>query len=176
MNVTPPDYPVIDGFLLDTSMRASPNFRYMALEQWEELRRTGSYRTKYWTVPENSNIAIPAWNSYEYQIKCIPGSAIWGFIWTQGIPGSGPLFQPGPFSVQVRDACTGVAVGSEWIRTDNWAFQGGAGNPAPFQQPFSRLIVVAAQGLVTVEICSQQTTPATGVQLVLCGGEPVCPE
>ena len=168
MNVTPPDYPVIDGFLLNTQMKCTPNFRQMALEEWEALRRTGSYRTKYWTIPENSNSAIPAWNSYEYQIICVPGSAIWGFIWTQST-------NAGPFSIQVRDACTGVAIANEWMRTDNYNSPGGSGNPSPFQQPFSRLIVVAAQGLLTVEICSQQATDATQVQLVLCGGEPMCP-
>jgi hypothetical protein len=168
MNITPPEYPIIDGFLLNTTMKCTPNFRKMALEQWEALRRTGSYRAKLWTVPENSNIIIPAYNSYEYQVKCVPGSAIWGFIWTQGT-------NAGPFSFNVRDACTGVAVASEWIRTDRFSGTGGSGNPPPFQQPFSRIIVVAAQGLLTIEICSQQTTDATQVQLVLCGGEPACP-
>ena len=112
--------------------------------------------------------AIPAWNSYEYQIRCVPGAAIWGFIWTQGA-------NAGPFSFQIRDACSSVAVASEWIRTDAFTQAGPLGS-APFQQPFSKLIVVGTPGLVTIEICSQQTTDATGVQLVLCGGEPVCPE
>lgn len=168
MNVTPPDYPIIDGFLLDTTMKCTPNFRAMALEEWETLRRTGSYRSKYWVVPDNSLVAIPAWGSYEYQIKCVPGSALWGFIWTQ--PSA-----TGPFSIQIRDACTGVATGSEWIRTDRFGKTGGSNNRPPFQQPFARLLVVAKEGLVTVEICSQQTTNQAQVQLVLCGGEPMCP-
>lgn len=168
MNITPASYPIPDGFLLNTRMKCSLQFRSMALAQWERLRRTGSYRTKYWTVPENSGVTpIPARNSYEYQIKCVPGAAIWGFIWTQG-------GNAGPFAFNVRDACTGVAVANEWIRTDNFNNTGTLG-PPPFQQPFSRLIVVATPGLVTVEICSQQATDATGVQVVLCGGEPVCP-
>ena len=169
MNVTPPDYPMIDGFLLNTTVKCTPNFRQMALEQWDALRRTGSYRSKDWTTPENSLIAIPAWNSYEYQQKAVPGSAIWGFTWVQGGGNAGP------FSFQVRDACTGVAIASEAIRADRFNGTGGSGQPAPFQQPFARLIVVAAQGLITVEICSQQTTDATQIQLVLHGGEPVCP-
>jgi hypothetical protein len=168
MNITPPDYPIVDGFLLDTTMKCTPNFRKMALEQWDALRRTGSYRSKDWTVPENSLTPIPARNSYEYQIKCVPGSAIWGFTWVQPS-------ESGPFSFNVRDACTGVSVANEWIRCDSFRFLGGSGNPAPFQQPFSRLIVIAAQGLVTVEICSLQPTDQTQVQIVLHGGEPVCP-
>jgi hypothetical protein len=160
---------MIDGFLLNTTMKCTPNFRQMALEQWDALRRTGSYRSKDWTTPENSLIAIPAWNSYEYQQKAVPGSAIWGFTWVQGGGNAGP------FSFQVRDACTGVAIASEAIRADRFNGTGGSGQPAPFQQPFARLIVVAAQGLITIEICSQQTTDATQIQLVLHGGEPVCP-
>jgi len=168
MNITPESYPMADGFLLNTKMKCSLQFRSMALQQWDSLRRTGSYRAKYWTVPENSGqTVIPARNSYEYQIKCVPGAAIWGFIWTQNA-------NAGPFAFQVRDACTGVPVGSEWVRTDNFNVAGTLG-PVPFQQPFSRLIVVATPGLMTVEICSQQATDADGVQLVLCGGEPVCP-
>ena len=160
---------MIDGFLLNTTMKCTPNFRQMALEQWDALRRTGSYRSKDWTTPENSLIAIPAWNSYEYQQKAVPGSAIWGFTWVQGGGNAGP------FSFQVRDACTGVAIASEAIRADRFNGTGGSGQPAPFQQPFARLIVVAAQGLITIEIYSQQTTDATQIQLVLHGGEPVCP-
>lgn len=168
MNITPPDYPVIDGFLANTTMKCTPNFRQMARAEWDTLVRTGSYRSKQWPVPENSNIAIPAWNSYEFQIKCVPGSALWGFIWTQGA-------NAGPFSIQVRDACTGVSAFSEPVRCDKFSAAGGSGQPAPFQQPFSRIIVLGTPGLVTVEICSQQTTDATQVQLVLCGGEPMCP-
>jgi len=168
MNITPPDYPVLDGFLLNTTMRCTPNLRRMVLAEWDALRRTGSYRSKDWPVPENSLIAIPAWNSYEWQIKAVPGSAIWGFSWTQPS-------ETGPFSFNLRDACTGVSVANEWIRTDRFGLTGGSGQPPPFQQPFARLIVVAAQGLLTVEICSQQTTNQTQVQLILHGGEPVCP-
>ena len=168
MNVTPPDYPIIDGFLLDTSLKCDLTFRSLALQEWDRLRRAGSFRSKYWLVPDDSTIAIPAWDSYEKEVSCVPGSAIWGFIF---VAPSGS----GPFSFQIRDVCTDVALASEVIRGDNFNAGTNGSLSSVYQQPFSRLLIVAHQGLLAVEICSQQTTSQTHVQLVLCGGEPTCP-
>lgn len=164
-----PAYPVSDGFLLNTHLRCNLRFRSMVLAEFEALRRAGSYRSKYWVVPRDSNIAIPARNSFEYQENVVPGSALWGFLWTQ----SG---NAGPFSFQVREACTKVPLFSEVVRADNFSASISGDEPAPVAYPFGRLLIVPTPGLISIEICSQQTTDATGVQLVLCGGEPMCPE
>jgi hypothetical protein len=167
MNITPPNYPLIDGFLLDTSLKCDLTFRSLALTEWERLRRAGAFRSKIWTIPDDSNIGIPAFDSYEKEISCVPGSAIWGFVF---VSPSGS----GPFSIQIRDACTDVAIASEVIRADKFN-AGTNGTPqSVYQQPFSRLLVVAHQGLLSVEICSLQSTNQLGVQLALFGGEPVC--
>ena len=173
MNVTPPDYPVIDGFILDTSTKCDLAFRSLALAEWDTLRRSGAFRSKMWTIPDDSQIAIPAFDSYEKEVYCVPGSAIWGFIFVMPQPTEE---QPivGPFSIQIRDVCTDVALASEVIRTDNFNAGTNGFFSSVYQQPFSRLLIVAHQGLLAVEICSQQATPQAGVQLVLCGGEPVC--
>ena len=160
MNVNSlPDYPVIDGFLLSTKLRCNLTFKSLALQQWEALRRAGSFKTKSWQIPESSEIVIPAHDSYEKEIKAVPGSAIWGFSFT---PGS----NDGPFSINFRDACTDVDGFSQVCRTDKYT--------PTTQQPLSRLMVCSAPGLIYVEICSQQASDASGVQLVLWGGEPVC--
>jgi hypothetical protein len=168
MNITPPGYPVLDGFLLDTSLKCDLGFRSLALVEWDRLRRAGSFRSKFWCIPEDSRIVIPAFDSYEKEVPCVPGSAIWGFTF---VSPSGS----GPFSIQIRDVCTDVAIASEVIRTDQFN-AGTNGQPqSVYQQPFSKLLVVAHQGLISVEICSLQATIQNNVQLVLYGGEPVCP-
>jgi len=166
-----PRYPIIDGFLLDATLRTDLKFRSLAIEQYEALRRSGSYRSRYWCVPPDSSsgLQIPAWGSYELQIQMVPGSAIWGFIWT---PLSGDL--TGPFSIQARDACTDEYLFSEVIRTDQYNFTNGD-VPPPYQQALSRLWVIGGMGLVSVQICSQQTSSANAIQMIFCGGEPVAP-
>lgn len=166
-----PRYPIIDGFLYDVTLRCDLKFRSLAVEQCECLRRSGSYRSRMWPVPPDSSsqLLIPAFGSYEYQIQMVPGSAIWGFIW---VPLSDDL--TGPFSITARDACTDVYLFSEVIRTDQYNDTNGD-VPPPYQQTLPRLLVIAGVGLVTVEICSQQSANANSIQVIFCGGEPVAP-
>lgn len=165
-----PRYPILDGFLYDVTVRSDLKFRPMAIEQFEVLRRSGSYRSRMWCIPPDSSSnapVIPAYDSYELQIQMIPGSVLWGFIWT---PGS----NEGPFSINARDACTDVWFFNETIRADEYDSTNGD-VPPPYQQSFPRPIVIGGVGLVSVEICSQQSTPSTGLQLAFCGAEPVAP-
>jgi hypothetical protein len=167
MNVNAfPDYPVIDGFLLNTKLRCNLTMYALATREWETLRRSGAYKSKTWCIPEDSTIVIPARDTFESQVKCVPGSAIWAFIFTA------PR-DTGPFSVNVRDSCTDQYLISEAVRCNGFQHTFGA-SPRYRQQPLSRLLVVSAPGLVHVEISSQQATDQTQVQLILCGGEPVC--
>lgn len=154
-----PDYPVLDGFLLDTKVRCNLKFRSIALTEWDRIRRAGSYKYKVWVCPSSNEIVIPAQDSYEKELKAVPGSAIWGFSFVFGT-------NPGPFSFNIRDACTDVWGWSEVVRGDRFN--------TPTQHPFGKLLVVSAPGLITVEIASLQATDASGVQLLLHGGEPVC--
>ena len=162
-----PTYLPIDGFLLNTNLKYNLTFKSLALQQWDALRRVGSYKTKYWSVPEDSTIVIPAFDSYERQIKAVPGAAIWGFIFTQPINPDSGVPSGGPFSIQIRDSCNDVSLFQEATRCDRFL-------PTTRQQPLSKLHVVSPPGLLTIEISSQQTTDQDQVQLILCGGEPVC--
>lgn len=167
MNITPPDYSIIDGFVLNQNLRCSPTFLNLAVnEEFDRIRRSGSYRSKSWCVPKDPSVTvIPGRNSFEYELNMVPGSALWGFIFTVQNTGA----NPGPFSFQIRDACTGQPLFSETLRCDQFI-----GSPSQ-QQLFPKLLVVPTPGLLAIEICSLQAANATGVQLVLCGGEPVCP-
>lgn len=161
MNVTPDDYPVISGFNLDTSLKCDLAFSPLAIAEYDDLLRSGAYRSKSWQVPPDANAeAIPAFKSFHYELYAIPGAVIWGFGFTDSA-------NAGPFSFQVRDACTDVVLFSEHVRTDAYADVD--------QQFLPKLLTIATPGLISVEVCSLQATDARGVQLVLYGAEPVAP-
>lgn len=165
MNITPKDYPVMDGFALNTNLKCNLTFLNLAVsEAFDRLRRSGAYRSKQWCVPKDSTESIPARDSFQYELNCVPGSAIWGFIFAVADTNA----NIGPFSLQIREACTGVPLLSEPVRADQFA------QSFAKQQLLSDLLIIPTPGLVVVEICSQQSTNASQVQLILCGGEPVC--
>ena len=177
-----PNYPIIDGFVLNTSLKRNLRFRSLAMEKYEAIRRSGAFRTKYWVVAppliiqNGAFIQIGAFDSLEYGLPVVPGSAIWGFIWVNAFPDT----NPGPFSFQVTESCTDVPLFSEVIRADQFASSDGI-QPPPEQQLLPSPIIIPEPGLLNVQICSQQTTPVGGIgvgggfpniQLILCGGEP----
>jgi hypothetical protein len=159
-----PNYPIMDGFTLNTSLRCNLRFRALALQNFEGMRRASGFRSKYWLCPESASLVIPAYDSYEYGIPVVPGSVIWGFIFVTND-------NDGPFSIQVTESCTDIPLFSEVVRGDNFLLSDSA-EPPPEQQFLPRPLVVPPPGLLHAVICSQQGSDATGVQLVLCGGEP----
>jgi hypothetical protein len=168
---TDPNYPVADGFLRNVQLRCNLEFRALAMQRFEAMRRSGAFRTKAWCVPESNSIAIPADDAYEYGFPVVPGSVIWGFTFVNNNPDA----NPGPFSFTVIESCTDQPLFSEVIRSDN--FQGTATEDDAalnqIQQLLTRPIVIPEPGQLTAQICSQQSTAASGIQLVLWGGEPV---
>lgn len=159
-------YPIIDGFLLSTSLKCNLTFQSMVLAQYEDLRRAGAYRSRTWVVPPDpSSVVIQARSAFDYQVDMPPGSAIWGYsiIVSQAVLTAG-----GSFSVQVTDTCNDVALFTEVIN---------AGYAAPYnaQRFLSKLHVISNPGLLNVQICSTyKLDSAPGdVQLILWGGEPI---
>lgn len=160
-------YPVRDGFFIRTDYRCQPTMLALAIEEYEALRRSKSYRSKYWMTPESTNsFQIPAFDSYEQEVTCVPGAAIWGFIFVG-------VTQQGSMSFQVREACTDVPLLSEVVRTDNFVTGASDGSGTVFSQNLlSKLLIVPSPGLLVVEIANL-TSGNLGAQLILCGGEPV---
>ena len=160
------EYEAIDGFLLLQNIGCNLTFGSLAIREYEALRRSGRYRSRAWTIPESSSFVIPALDAYEYQIRCVPGAAIWGYSF---VSESG-----GPFSFQISETCTDVPLFSEVIRADNFALQNTLAELSNGQQFLPRLLIIPEPGLINVQIASQQATDASGIQLVLWGGEPAC--
>ena len=159
-----PNYPIVDGFTCDSLLKCNLQFRALATRQFEAMRRASGRRTRWWLCPQSaaSDFAIPALDAYEEGIPIVPGSVIWGYMFVAN-------GNPGPFSFQVTDNCTDVPLFSEVVRCDNFGLNA---LQASRQQFLPRPVTIAGQGLINVQICSQQSTAAQGVQLVLCGGEP----
>lgn len=158
-------YPIIDGFLLDTNLKPSLTWRNMALANYEDVRRAGSLKARHWCTPLDTNIVIPARDSYEYQVFCKPGSVIvmWSFLVSQRVLAAG-----GNFSVRIKEACNDTGVETECLF-------GATGTPNPTQRRLPRPIVIATPGILNVEICSlyDEDSEPGDCQLVLWGGEPV---
>jgi hypothetical protein len=160
--------PIEDGFILDTTQRCNLTFKSLAIEQYNNLRRSRAFRSRSWSIPHDvAAFPIPARDSYEYQVFMKPGSAIWGYTFTGDSTAGG---NGGVDSFQFRETCTDVPVFSEFVtkqpETANFF-----GKTWAKQQMLTALLIVPAPGLVHVEIATTCATPRQ-IQLVLWGGEP----
>lgn len=162
--------PVLDGFSFSTNLRCNLTFKALAIQQFEALRRATAMRNKVWCVPQDSKITIPAFDSYERQVRVATGSVIWGYSFC-GPTGEQVLDANGSQAWEVRDACDDIPLWSEAV-TRRRALQNpaGGGNQVP-QQILSRLLVVGPPGLLNVVIANIYPRAQTG-QLILYGGEP----
>jgi hypothetical protein len=164
-----PAYPVIDGFTLNTKLRPNLTFLNLVLrERLDHLRRSGSYRTRMWCIPEDaSSQQIPADDALEYQVSVMPGAVIWGWIFVA----TGA--DAGQFSIQITDGCTDVPVFSEVVNLSAAApthsIMPGQGK----QRLLTRLLNIGQPGLLNVQICSLNNAAVENTQLILCGAEPV---
>lgn len=152
-------YPVTDGFVFSTKLRCDLQFRNLAIQQYEAMRRASALRNKTWLSPKDSTVLIPAFDSFEYQISMVPGSVIWGYAFIAATESAG-----GSLAFNVRDSCDDTPLFSEVTTRQNQT------TPYP-QQYLSKLLVVGPPGLINVEICNTYSTPMTA-QLAIYGGEP----
>ena len=58
-----PNYPIVDGFILNTKLACNLRFANMALQRYEAMRRAGGLRSKCWLAPQNAQQVIPAYDS-----------------------------------------------------------------------------------------------------------------
>ena len=163
------ELPILDGFSFSTKLRCNLTFRALAVQQYEALRRATAMRNKIWCVPQDSTINIPAFDSYERQVRVATGSVIWGYSFSGNTGQQADSL--GSQSWEVRDACDDIPLWSE-IVTRRFALQNPAAgfNQVP-QQVLSRLLVVGPPGLLNVIIANTYATAQVG-QLILYGGEP----
>jgi hypothetical protein len=167
---------IIDGFTLNPSIRCRPGY-YMAsaLGSLDVLRRSNTYRPKWYVIPDEEHLTIPAYQTLEYQCRVTPRSYVWGMILNQ-FNTAAPFAQINADNVwcQITDSCNGIPFFSDFVRGRGFQTlqatltdQRNAMLPYLFSQP--RLIL--EPGLLGIELANTAAI-AIQPQLILLTAEP----
>lgn len=106
---------LVDGFLYSASMLYLPTtYRASALANMEVLRRARGYRTRWYISPEDLENPVTAYSQLEYQVRCQPGSYVWGI--TFSAPFGEVENASSSIFVQVTDDCTETPFFSDYTR------------------------------------------------------------
>jgi hypothetical protein len=167
---------VLDGFALNLNIRYLPYHYFAAcLTQSEVLRRANLYRARWVVMPDDMNTPIPAYDTFEGQIKVQPGAYLWGFQVIQfETDAVFVVVDAANVIIQVTDACTGIPLFSDYTAGSGFSpFSAAAadarGGVAPHLLTQPRLIM--EPGLLNVEIANRAVTTLR-CQLLLCFSEP----
>jgi hypothetical protein len=166
---------VLDGFSLNLNIRYLP-YHYPAacLTQSEVLRRANLYRARWIVMPDDANTPIAAYDTFEGQVKVVPGAYLWGFQLNQ-FDAALALVAATDSIIQVTDACTGVPLFSDYSSGSGFSNFSAAvgvdahGGIAPHLLTQPRLIM--EPGLLNIEIANRAVTTLR-CQLLLCFAEP----
>lgn len=165
------DQPVIDGFCYNLSQLFVPGrYEPMALGQLEALRKSGLFRARWYAVPEEPMI-LAAYETFEQQVRIVPGSYLWGII-SSLLPGA--IFPPAvSLLVRIVEGSTGIPLMSDFVDGGNMGIPvpiSFSNHPVLLTQP--RLIV--DPGWMSVEFTNPNAVPITAdmLQIVLLCAEP----
>ena len=172
-----PAYPILDGFVLQSRFR--PDFTYLAYvtQGYEAMRRARRYRTRWLMIPTDPRTTVPPNDDYKLQASATPGSIYWALMSIIN-PGAATVGPAPALSYQITDGCTEITVFTEPVgsgipNNNNYPRNPGQG----YQLPFAYPLVVAPPGIISVSISTMnRATPATGLQVVLVGAQPISEE
>jgi hypothetical protein len=167
---------IIDVFTLNPALRPRPGY-YMAsaVASMDVLRRANTYRPKWYVIPDDEHATIPAYQTFEYQLRVTPRSYVWALILNQ-FALAAPFAQINSDDVwlQITDTCNGIPFFSDFERgrayqtlQNNLTDQRNQMLPHLFTQP--RLIL--EPGLLAVELANTAAV-AIRPQLVIFTAEP----
>lgn len=164
------DPQLVDGFLYSASLLYLPTtYRASALAQMEVLRRARAYRTRWYLSPEDLEEPVPAYSQNEYQVQVMPGTYVWGLIF------SAPFDEVDSASsfihVQVTDACTETPFFSDYLKGTQLEARKGNDQQEPLLI-MPRLI--GEPGLINVEVYNGADEDIR-CQLALLVAEPAVP-
>ncbi len=167
---------IIDAFTLNPSIRCRPGY-YMssALGSMDVLRRSNTYRPKWYVVPDEEHATIPAYQTFEYQIRVTPRSYVWGMILNQfAVAAPFVIGNAVDVWVQITDCCNGIPFFSDFVHGPAFQTlqatvtdQRNAMLPYLFSQP--RLIL--EPGLLSVDLANTSAA-AIRPQMLLFTAEP----
>jgi hypothetical protein len=169
---------IIDGFTLNPSIRFRPGY-YMAsaLGSLDVLRRSNTYRPKWYIVPDEEHLTIPAYQTLEYQVRVTPRSYVWGMILNQfGInpPFANLAINADDVWCQITDSCNGIPFFSDFVRGRGFqTFQSTLPDQRNAMLPylFSQPRLILEPGLLGVELANTAAV-AIQPQLILFSAEP----
>ena len=164
---------LVDGFLCSASMLYLPTtYRASALANMEVLRKARGYRTRWYISPEDLENPVAAFSQLEYQVRCQPGSYVWGVTFSAPFHDSGEETADGSFiTVQVTDDCTETPFFSDYTKGVQLEPVTGSGRRHPV------LImprIVGLPGTLTIELYNAAPVDIR-CQLALLVAEPCVP-
>lgn len=145
-----------DGFNYHPNFLPSQlNYSMFSLGQMELLRRAATYRPYVVQMPEDQNLTLPAYSTYEYQLHLKPGSWIYamhGAVYNliTGLPDS----TPGRISIQLTESYSGLPLFNEPVdlATLFGHYFGGEDEPVTVLMPEPR--VMASPADLDIEVCN----------------------
>lgn len=172
--------PIVDGFTYNTRLM-NPIFYFQnVLAQLEPLRRANGYRMRIYCVPDVQQLPILPFESVEYQIRCQPGSYLWGLNFYATIgpsPDTDPSSTSPTNSVRIVDSCTelpltdkpalGTVFAGNFIPGSQQLSLGQNRGQVLLPQPY----LVSSPGLLNVEVTNGSQFNST-CQLMMCFAEP----
>lgn len=181
--------PIIDGFSYSLSRIPSPtNYFQTCVAQLEALRRANGYHMRVYNVPDKLDVTIPAYGTFEYQVRTQPGAYLYALLFQCNpiIYAESVLETAGDILIQITDACTESHLFSDFTLgtafaecvTANNQFVGFNRPPVLMPQP----VLIGPPGLVNVELSNRATLQGSGeetsartCQLLLFFAEPALP-
>ena len=161
---------LVDGFLYSASMLYLPTtYRASALANMEVLRKARGYRTRWYLSPEDLENPVLAYSQLEYQVRCQPGSYVWGV--TFSAPFGEVELASSFITVQVTDDCTETPFFSDYTKGVQFEPVTGSSKRHP------TLImprIVGLPGTLTIELYNAAAVDIR-CQLALLVAEPCVP-
>lgn len=142
------------------------NFRALALEQMDTLRRARGYRARWYVVPDELNRSLAAYQTYEQQVRVTPGSYLWGWSYAEA-----SLAAVDPIAhLRITEQATNIALMDDFVVG---ASVGGGNTGAIIDAPFmlTEPRLVLEPGFLNVEMTNPSGT-VSFPQLVLYLAEP----
>jgi hypothetical protein len=170
--------PIVDGFTFNSRCIHTSSYFQGVLSQLEPLRRANGYRMRMYGVPDVQNLPIGPFESVEYQIRCQPGSYLWGLNFYASQGPDAPDSEAPTNSVRIVDSCTELplqdkpALGTIFTGTQ----VGGSLQQFGLGQNRGQILLpqpylVSSPGFLNVEITNGSSFNST-CQLLMCFAEP----
>lgn len=164
---------IADGFACCLGIHDSipGSFWSYALEQMALIRQARTYRPYWFRLPEDRNLQLPGYSSYEYQAHFKPGTWIWGLQFLDTDQFGNETGNAGRMSIQITETYSGMPLFSEFedVNAFRAMRQGDIRSPRIFL--LTSPVVIAAPGDVDIEVCNL-TGQTSYWQVVIFTAEP----